>query len=43
LPHLRRIAHAVGGGQIPAPAGSAADPFEELMRLDRGKSESCLR
>jgi hypothetical protein len=25
LAHLRRTAHAVGGGQIPAPAGSAAD------------------
>ena len=43
LAHLRRTAQAVGGGQIPAPAGSAADPFEEFRRLDRGKSESCLR
>ena len=41
--HLLRAAHAVGGGQTPAPASSAAEPFEELSRLDRGTSESCLR
>ena len=43
LAHLRRTAHAVGGAQIPAPAGFAADPFEELSRRDRAASGSCPR
>jgi len=32
-----------GSGGERATARSAADPFEELRRLDRGKSESCLQ